>query len=237
MKLSDLLLNYRTDKNIGAVEKGKGHLYGRAYDEIFSWFDCTSRLNILEIGVHKGGSLRAWKDFCPNSTVTGVDIVDVREKEYISDDIRFVLSDIKDVDVEKDIGTAGFDVIIDDGSHQIEDVFFVVRNYLGRLNIDGVMVIEDVQVPIKWMALVLWDIINYKNGCFKLQYRDMRKAGLYDDFLIVIKRKNNSTFNKAMFFVRNLLVGLFLTMIDLNKREERKRIIGKIKRLARKSEC
>jgi len=149
-KIADILLKYKTDKNHGSrqnkyVDLGLweisqnpdpyiGHTYGESYDEIFENFDRLSEINILEIGTQKGGSLLAWKEYFINGNIYGVDIVDAVLDEYRRDDISYITSDIKNEIVKEKLKDIMFDIIIDDGSHYLSDVLFVVSNYLSKLN-------------------------------------------------------------------------------------------------------
>jgi len=135
MKISEILAKYETDKEWY-------HRYGRAYDHIFTNFDKNAPLNILEVGTQKGGSLLAWKEFFPNANVTGVDIVDVVPDKYRLDTVTRLIADIKDVRFE-----GNFDIVIDDGSHYLADVVYVISQYIVKLNRGGVMIIEDVRNP------------------------------------------------------------------------------------------
>lgn len=180
MKISEILKKYETDKVRGFDPNG--HCYGETYDEIFSKFDRQLALNIMEVGVQKGGSLLAWKEYFPNATVTGIDIVDVRKPEYISESVNFIKSNVRDF-----IPTATFDIVIDDGSHLLTDVVFVVKRYLSHLNPGGVIIIEDVQRPGEWVPEI--QKIIQPLGGFELQYRDLRKVhGYGDDFMIIVQR-------------------------------------------------
>lgn len=135
MEITDILKKYDTDKEIF-------HKYGSSYEKIFSKYDREAPLNILEIGTQKGGSLLAWKEYFPNATVYGVDIIDVVKDEYRKDTVTRIISDIKrwDNDIE-------WDIVIDDGSHHLMDLVYVITNYCVKLKPEGVLVIEDVRDP------------------------------------------------------------------------------------------
>lgn len=135
MEITEILKKYDTDKEWY-------HHYGIVYKELFKRFKRKDKLNILEVGTQKGGSLLAWKEFFPNSNVIGVDIVDVVPEEYRKDTVTRVISDIKNVKIDYD-----FDIVIDDGSHFIGDIVFVICEYLVKLRKGGVLVIEDVRNP------------------------------------------------------------------------------------------
>ena len=42
-----------------------------------------------------------------------------------------------------------FDIIIDDGSHKLEDMVFVIKEYINKLSKNGILIIEDLQ-SVKW---------------------------------------------------------------------------------------
>ena len=102
----DLLLKYVTDKNHGTIkntynnlddrviidnaETPIGHTYGDSYQEVFENFDKKSNINFLEIGIQRGGSLMACRDYFPNANIYGVDIVDSILPEYRKDDITYI---------------------------------------------------------------------------------------------------------------------------------------------------
>ena len=159
MKISEILATYDTDKV-------REHSYGRVYDKLFEDFNQNDKLNILEVGTQKGGSLCAWRDYFPNSSITGIDIVDVVKPEYRRKDIEYVIKDIKDY--KSDIV---YDIIIDDGSHSLGDVLYVVKNLKYKL-----LIIEDVQNPESWV-----NFISVPYSVFDLRH----VKGNYDDFLII----------------------------------------------------
>ena len=184
MKISEILAKYDTDKL-------NPHHYGDAYDNIFAKFDSQAKLNILEVGTQKGGTLLAWKEYFPNSTVVGVDIVDVVPDEYRKNNVFRVISDIKKVDFKE-----GFDIIIDDGSHYLGDIAYVVANFLIPMNKGGVMIIEDVRFPELIMNVVNNLIIDcaipfpdHTEENYGISYYDNRKQGVQSSFLIVITKE------------------------------------------------
>lgn len=166
MKISEILGLYFTDK----VNE---HSYGPAYNELFAKFDRDALLNILEVGIQRGGSLCAWREYFPNAKITGVDIVDEVIPEYRKGDITYITSDIKNWATNQE-----FDIIIDDGSHQLEDILYVINEFSPKLKSGGLMIIEDVQSPA-WL------------GDIRVPFtvRDLRHVkGNYDDYLIVIQK-------------------------------------------------
>jgi SAM-dependent methyltransferase len=200
VKIADLLLKYKTDKNHGTIkniyenldtweitdnpESPIGHTYGVSYDEIFENYGRESKINILEIGIQKGGSLLAWKDYFTNGNIYGVDIVDVILPEYKRNDFNYIISDIKSPHVIEQLKGVSFDIIIDDGSHYIPDVLFVVSNFLTKLNPGGVLIVEDCQAPESWLQ----QIESIVPGGFIVTTKDLRGEGAYDNYLIIITK-------------------------------------------------
>jgi len=203
-KISEILLNYKSDKNFGTVkniyndldrwdiidnpEECIGHSYGEAYDNIFKNFDHNGEINFLEIGIQKGGSLVAWRDYFPKSNLYGIDIIDCILDEYRRPDFNYIISDIKDASVKEKLKDVYFDIIIDDGSHYLEDVMFVVSNYKEKLKSGGYLIIEDCQMPEHWLNEIEKTITEE----YELTTRDLRKHtpySSYDNYLIVIKKK------------------------------------------------
>ena len=200
MKLGELLLKYITDKNHGTIqntynnlderiicdnpESPIGHTYGESYEEIFTRFDRDGKITFMEIGTQRGGSLVAWKDYFPNANIYGVDIVDVVLPEYRRNDFTYIVKDIKDPLVKEKLSGITFDVIIDDGSHILSDALFVVTNFLEMLSPNGVLILEDCQVPESWLG----EVQNIVPKGYSVTSKDLRDGHSYDNYLIIITK-------------------------------------------------
>lgn len=191
MLIYDILLKYNTDKNEGVLHpmsNGIGHTYGKSYDKIFESFNRNDQLSILEIGIQKGGSLVAWKEYFNNSTIYGVDIIDSISPEYRNNDFHYIFNDIKSNKTTEILKDLKFDIIIDDGSHELPDVLFVVSNYLKNINDKGILIIEDCQQPEFWIKEIK-KLINDDYIIITSDLRNDRVNYQYDNFLIIIKKK------------------------------------------------
>jgi len=188
MKISEILAKYGKD-----TDKIWHHNYGGAYDSLFASFDRNAPLNIMEVGTQRGATLLAWKEYFPNANVVGVDIVDVVPEKYRQDNVTRVISDIKkyETDVE-------FDIIIDDGSHYLGDMVYVVVNYFMKMRDKGVMVLEDVRFPELTLEvinnLILDSNIGFPGNTTRanchIRYFDNRRKGAESSFIIaLIKEK------------------------------------------------
>jgi hypothetical protein len=161
--VGELLLKYITDKNHGTIkniynnlddriivenaESPIGHTYGKSYQEIFDNFDKDQEINFMEIGIQRGGSVMAWREYFPNANIYGIDIIDAILPEYKRDDVTYIFKDINDSSVKEQLKDIEFDIIIDDGSHRLWDIKPMVKTYLPQLRTGGFMVIEDCLQP------------------------------------------------------------------------------------------
>jgi len=102
----------------------------------------NAAVNLLEIGVFKGDSLRLWQAYLPASRISGIDV----DRHPDASGLRVFVGDQKDLGfLASVVEQAGlFDVIIDDGSHVMADQIATLR-YLFRhgLRPGGAYVIED----------------------------------------------------------------------------------------------
>ena len=106
--------------NLAAYETDKiQHHYLEVYDPILShWADKDVKL--LEIGIHKGGSLKLWRDYFPRGTIAGIDL-ELPEGFIPGERIQLFQGSQGDTQflsqVAMSIAPDGFDIIIDDASH------------------------------------------------------------------------------------------------------------------------
>lgn len=123
-----------------------GHGYAEFYD---LWFQKNKHTatDICEIGVLDGNSIRSCCEYFPNAKIVGLDIFDKthfdndRVKTIIIDQSsRNQLVDFVDDCVKKSIS---FDVIIDDGSHDIEHQQLTFGILFRLVKPGGCYIIED----------------------------------------------------------------------------------------------
>jgi hypothetical protein len=131
------LTKYDTDK----IQHG----YLEVYDPIFSDY-LDREINLLELGIHKGGSLLLWKDYFPKAHIFGVDL---NAPEQLNNEDRIKV--FSGMQQDKNFLTSvannapnGFDIIIDDASHigELTRISFW-HLFENHLNPGGVYVIED----------------------------------------------------------------------------------------------
>ena len=101
-------------------------------------------INILEIGVDKGDSLRLWRDYFSKAKICGIDIV---KKDFSINNVEILCGDQSDYNFLSEIVKkyGKFDVIIDDGSHVSKHIISSFNYLFDYLNENGLYIIEDLQ--------------------------------------------------------------------------------------------
>jgi hypothetical protein len=117
--LSRYALHYMTDKAPYDGESGVYHFYTLRYHELLSSIREQAQ-RVLEVGIERGASLKMWRDYFPNAVIHGVDIADCREALDGEPRIAVHIGDVGSPVVRASLIAAGpFDVVIDDGSHEL----------------------------------------------------------------------------------------------------------------------
>ena len=125
-------------------DKGTLHSYIPVYNDLFDSLK-NKPIKLLEIGVSRGYSLFTWKNYFKNAElIMGIDYQP--RITFKKEGVKLLYCDINNMDyVNKNLDNLKFDIIIDDGSHNINDQIFAFNYLKSRLNPNGIYVIEDVQ--------------------------------------------------------------------------------------------
>lgn len=137
MKLSDAIKG----KKKGVIRKWQH--YFPIYDSYFEKIQ-NQPINLLEIGVDRGGSLFTWKEYFPKALIVGIDN-NSKCKEFEDDNIKVFIGDQADSDFLKSVNRqAGpFDIIIDDGGHMMYQQITSFKTLFPLLTKEGYYIIED----------------------------------------------------------------------------------------------
>ena len=131
--------NFHTDKL-------RLHSYLDTYENLFSKFK-NKDINLLEIGIGNGGSLKLWQEyFTKKSNIYCIDISfdEVTHKDLVSqENVTIIWKDI-DSCIPSILSPIMFDIIIDDGSHYLSHQIKTWELFKDRLNPGGILVIEDI---------------------------------------------------------------------------------------------
>jgi len=131
--------------DLARYDSDKTH-YLQWYRPLFESF-VDKEVNILELGILKGGSLLMWKDYFDKGRITGIDLTIPRDFPP-TDRIRMFEGNQTDKEflsrVANEVAPLGFDIIIDDASHMGEltkkSFWHLFDNHLTH---GGIYAIED----------------------------------------------------------------------------------------------
>ena len=192
--LKNMFIKYGSDKNF--------HNYHILYSSII---DPTKKMDIMEIGLGTrnptipstmyfyeqeaqfintpGASLRAFKEFCPLSNIYGADID--REILFTEERIETFFVDQSDIESLNSLfKNRMFDIIIDDGLHHISSNMNTLLATLEHVNIDGYIIIEDIDFVDIWYAV---DFIMSQIPKFETKIIDCKNGKC--PYIYLIKRK------------------------------------------------
>jgi hypothetical protein len=184
MKLTSLYLLggqecYPTDKDTR-------HSYLSVYDELFKQFQ-YSNINIFEVGYFIGGSCKLWIDYFPNAQVRSIDnLSEVPDelkaqcRQPLESRIRLDLISINEL-TERYFDDFKPTIVIDDGSHLIQDQIKLVQITYPVLVPGGLIIIEDIQ-NMEYVE-------EFKKLGYGFEIHDRRNVkGCEDDILIIFRK-------------------------------------------------
>lgn len=145
------------------------------YSEKFEKFK-KKKINILEIGIQYGNSLKLWEQFFENANIYGIDISKYYIHEY-GENVNIIIGNAYDNKIIDYFQSKNilFDIIIDDGPHTLETQDFFLQNYRRLLKSSE-------------SIIILEDIYNHSFNFLKNKYLDFSIV----DFTDVIKGEYNS---------------------------------------------
>ena len=186
--LDNLFHHYGSDKSeIFKISNSPGHGFSLTYEKYLKSL-VGKNINILELGSFAGASAAAFVQYLQNANVFCFDI-NISNFKYSSKNIHVYGVDIKNkkkvqkffIEIFDKNNFKNFDLIIDDGSHQLSDILYSLNFFFKYLKQGGIYVIEDYKHP------------NY----YKYNY-DINDI-FVDDLLLSLKSKNffkSSIFSK-----------------------------------------
>ncbi len=149
-ELSLVELDYRNGMYL--TDKQRDHKYLEVYDTLFSPLR-YGKVNIFEIGYWYGGSCELWHRYFPSATIKAIDIAIPRHRKKSNLLTNFIAPQgrvsLDLIPVQK--LTAQYfrrfvpDIIIDDGSHMLEDQLYAVTLLYPILRQGGMLIVEDIQ--------------------------------------------------------------------------------------------
>ena len=101
-------------------------------------------INILEIGIDKGESLKIWRKYFTRAKICGIDIIDIK---FQIEGVDLIKANQTDEKALKEICDKykGFDIIIDDGGHYSKQIVISLNFLFDYLKDNGLYIVEDLQ--------------------------------------------------------------------------------------------
>ena len=181
-QIKNLIVEYSSPDRYPNTDKGSYHAYEEFYSEILLPF-LNKKINLLEVGVAGGVSLKLWKEILPEANLYGAD-ANYGYLQYPIEEFKEMTllpqGDQTDPNIFKDIPL--MDIIIDDASHIAHNSIKTFDILKDKLNTGGIYIIEDVweeqlkQYPEEFLKqFKIVDLRKYKNRG--------------DDMLLVFEKK------------------------------------------------
>ena len=181
------LYNKHYDPKTGWPDKNSVHSYIEVYEEILKPYR-DKNINILEIGLMNGESLRMWDEYFEGK-VHGIDcsITPIDGKANLTNAIEegfnISIGDASNCDdIARFYKYYQFGVVIEDANHDLTQqlqIFNVLKSYLEE---DFIYIIEDVQ-SIENAKIICDSLDGFNTTIIDRRFVKNR----YDDILIVIK--------------------------------------------------
>lgn len=185
-------------KNLNrATDKITKHNYDLVYCQKFKNLK-NSKIDFLEVGVCRGGSLACWADYFINAkSITGIDLNEV-DSDGISNliyqnyDDKIKIFNCVDSTAKQQIKelfkNQNFDVIVDDGSHNCHDQIKTFDNLFPFLKSGGQYIIEDIE-GYDSLEMLFDHILANVHGC-SIEFYDLRNVKQrWDDIIVWINKK------------------------------------------------
>lgn len=142
-----------------------GHTYLEVYDRLFAPFQ-NKQINVLEIGILRGISLKLWSEYFSKANIFGYDTFERTSwqgcsyeevQEFLKYYDRITLTKVNSCSTDSEelrirtellnsIPDGFFDIIIDDGSHELNDQVDTYNNFKSKLSKTGIYIVEDIGI-------------------------------------------------------------------------------------------
>ena len=196
--LAELLAAHESVDNAYGTDKNTSHSYGELYEALFAPRRDAVRA-VLELGVYSGASVAVWAEYFPSAAVVGADItlahvrfgVDHPRIRLVKTDatVPAAIADVAAAAAELGVpGAQGYDVILDDASHDPKHQVASAELFVPSLAPGGLYVIEDIAEDNAAFVRENLARIAAEHG-LSLAWHDLRdKKRRYDDIVAVLEK-------------------------------------------------
>lgn len=147
LSLAQLNEQHKSDKGTAGKKEGsifEGHSYiSHYYEEKFITLKESTK-KLVEIGVFTGASIKLWHDYFTNAKIYGIDKrPSWRGDEHYIKRCFIIQGSSNSLDTYTNIPN-DIDIVIDDGSHKLDDQLRSFQILFPKLRKGGLYVIEDI---------------------------------------------------------------------------------------------
>jgi hypothetical protein len=146
--LEEIYKNYSTP--VGDGDKGTLHSYIPIYSSILEEY--RNGVNFLEIGVSLGYSMKMWIQYFTNSEIIGIEKYPqfnnpncMIEELMNNQKCKIWIDDATDEKILERLNDIELDVVIDDGSHKLQDQIKSFSILRSKMKKGGIYIIEDIE--------------------------------------------------------------------------------------------
>jgi hypothetical protein len=172
------------------TDKNTDHSYLDYYQSTLEPYQ-NKKINFLEIGVDRGGSLFLWKKFFDKAIIYAIEkFYQITDADFtpfnphIVDKVYLIIAEAYDELTANMV--PNFDVIVDDGPHNLWSYIRTVQLYGPKLNAGGIFILEDIQNE-EWKHPIQEEAS--KVG-LSFEFVDLRHIkNRFDDMLFVLRKK------------------------------------------------
>lgn len=173
------------------TDKDTVHSYLDTYHKLFS-SKRDKNINILEVGIDKGGSLILWNDYFINGEIHGVDVLNPPERLNNYPRIKtYKFNGYNKHKINTYFNNIKFDIIIDDGPHTLKSMCMMAKHYNSLLKPDGIFIIEDIP-KYDWIPIIQSKFpVEFQKYMTICDLRHVKNR--FDDLMIIIDKSNDKT--------------------------------------------
>lgn len=161
--LEEFKLNQGDANGWFGTDKAHGHTYINFYEESFSKYR-NKKINLVEIGVRCGASIKLWREYFANAMIYGIDNgpigIEMNQEWVTGDNVQYIECDAYTQECVEKLPDK-IDILIDDGPHYFNSHVKLLELYLNKINKGGMLIIEDVNYdPINLISYFPKDMRN-----------------------------------------------------------------------------
>lgn len=127
----------------GDGDKGTYHSYISHYEKMLEPLR-DDAFFFMEIGIASGRSIRMWREYLTAATIFAVDVHDKSHLRLGDDNTVVLQADAADASFAALLPSQPFSVVIDDGSHRLDEQRNTFATLRTRMAHGGLYIIEDV---------------------------------------------------------------------------------------------